>query len=392
MLKPEERFRRIDYVMSQNDIDGLLCCLPENVFYFSGYWPLSGFAILLYMIGGESLLIIPEAEFDFATDSWVSKIETFKWGVVDAPDPEQQIRSILQAWRIKHVKKARLGYEDDFRFMAPPYNSAEPCVPTERTRGMLMESIENVSWVGSTNLLYKLRSIKTLEDLKGLRLVNEIACEGLKVFRNCLYPGMTEVEVSTLVERVIAVKGINYKGARCVRAWAFVMSGINTSKAYKPFNLTTNRVLQEGDPVTVELVTSVDGYWSDLTRTGVVGEPNLAFREIYEIVLEAQKTAIKGIRSGVSGADIDGLARTIIQKAGYGANFVHHTGHGVGFRYHEPIPILHPLSTGELATGMVTSVEPGIYISDFGVRIEDNVFVMDEKCEVLSTYDWCFYE
>ena len=175
------------------------------------------------------------------------------------------------------------------------------------------------------------------------------------------------------------------KGARLVWAEAEVASGpVNTAKA----NLlipSTNRVIEQGDLVMVELATLMDGYYSDLTYMAVAGDPTERQQEVHNAVLEAQQAASKLMVPGNSYADPDVAARNALDKAGLGAYFVHVTGHGLGFRFHESTPFLMPGATGTLREGIVSSIEPGVYIPDFGgIRIEDNVAVGRDGPDFLS--------
>lgn len=196
---------------------------------------------------------------------------------------------------------------------------------------------------------------------------------------------MREVEVSALIESTIRAEGAGYRGARLVWAEAEVASGPNTTKA----NLlipSTGRVIEEGDLVMVEMATLVDGYYSDLTYMAVAGDPNERQREVHNAVLAAQKAAAREMVAGNDYAAPDRAARGSLEDAGLSEYFVHVTGHGLGFRFHEDEPFLAPGSQGTLAQGMVTSVEPGVYIPDFGgIRIEDNVAVGAEGPRFLST-------
>jgi Xaa-Pro aminopeptidase len=136
----------------------------------------------------------------------------------------------------------------------------------------------------------------------------------------------------------------------------------------------------------IELATIVDGYWSDLTYMAVAGQPNQRQKELHNHLLEAQQAAAQQMRPGASFSDPDTAARQVLEKAGLGEYFVHITGHGVGLRYHEFIPFLMPGASGTLEKGMVSSVEPGIYIPGFGgLRIEDNVAVGEDGPIFLST-------
>jgi Xaa-Pro aminopeptidase len=146
------------------------------------------------------------------------------------------------------------------------------------------------------------------------------------------------------------------------------------------------RKVEAGDLVMVELATVVDGYWSDLTYMAVAGQPTARQKEVHNAVLEAQQAAAGQMRPGARFSDPDGAARRVLHKAGLDSYFVHITGHGVGLRYHEFIPILLPGADGVLQEGMVASVEPGVYIEGFGgIRIEDNVAVGADGPQFLST-------
>ncbi|MEJ5202971.1 MAG: M24 family metallopeptidase, partial [Anaerolineales bacterium] len=138
--------------------------------------------------------------------------------------------------------------------------------------------------------------------------------------------------------------------------------------------------------VMIELATMVDGYFSDLTYMAVVGEPSPRQKEVYNTLLEAQQAAARELRPGNPYDAPDKAARQVLEKAGLGEYFVHITGHGVGMRYHEFVPFLAPGMSGTLMEGMVCSVEPGVYIPDFGgLRIEDNVAVGEAGPIFLST-------
>src|SRR5690606_647026 len=149
---------------------------------------------------------------------------------------------------------------------------------------------------------------------------------------------------------------------------------------------STNRVIERGDLGMVEMATVVDGYYSDLTYMAVAGEPSARQREVHNTVLAAQQTAASALRPGVLGMEVDAAARTVLEDAGLGAYFVDVAGPGWGFRFRESTPFLLPGARMALATGMVTGIEPGVYIPGFGgMRIEDNVAVGEDGPEFLST-------
>jgi Xaa-Pro aminopeptidase len=151
-----------------------------------------------------------------------------------------------------------------------------------------------------------------------------------------------------------------------------------------PHATVSERVIQAGEPIVIDMGAMVDGYNSDLTRTICAGRADDKFKEIHAIVLEAQLTAERDIRPGMQGKQADGIARQVIEQAGYGENYGHGLGHGVGLAVHEK-PGVGRLSEDVLEPGMVFTVEPGIYLPGWGgVRIEDIVVMKENGVEVLT--------
>jgi Xaa-Pro aminopeptidase len=146
-----------------------------------------------------------------------------------------------------------------------------------------------------------------------------------------------------------------------------------------------DHTIADGDGVVIDMGVIVDGYCSDLTRTIAVGKSTPKFREVYDIVLTAQRTAEEIVRSGMTGEEAHMLAHNVIAEAGYGENFGHGLGHGVGLLIHEA-PRLARLAKDELQDGMVVTIEPGIYVSGWGgVRIEDMVVLENGVARVMTT-------
>ncbi len=226
----------------------------------------------------------------------------------------------------------------------------------------------------------QLRRIKSAEELSYLRQAAQVADKALAELQPWIKVGMTEAEVALQLE--ILIRRADVEGL----AFGFnVSAGANTAlNHYSPYHHPV--ALQPGDLLLFDFGANVRGYRSDITRTFVVGEPSAQAREIYEIVLQANCAAIDAIHSGISGVEADQVARSIIQEAGYGEQFGHGLGHGIGLEVHEP-PGLSPMSKDTLETGMVATVEPGIYLTGVGgVRIEDDVIVGDDGCEVITAF------
>ncbi|MGN0630421.1 MAG: M24 family metallopeptidase, partial [Ruminococcus sp.] len=147
---------------------------------------------------------------------------------------------------------------------------------------------------------------------------------------------------------------------------------------------SADRKVQKGDFVLMDYGAVVDGYHSDMTRTVAVGKTSEEMERVYNIVLEGQEKALRAARAGITGQQLDAVAREHIAKAGYGENFGHSLGHGVGMEIHE-YPNASPKAKQPLCSGNIVTVEPGIYLpGKFGVRIEDFVLITENGCENLT--------
>ena len=383
----EERLTRSRAALRDAGLAGLVCRLPENVLLLSGYWPMNGFALLLFPTDADPVLLAPEAESHLAAGGWIDDVRTYPWGLVDSGDPFTAIESLIrQAVADRGLRGRPLGYEGSFEFVAAPYVCAEPAVISGVTRRIVGEALGE-PLVDATDLIHKLRLIKTPREVDKLRRANEIALMGLQAFWQAVEPGRSEVEIAAAVESAIMIGGTDYQGVLGARGYAWVLSGPNAAVAYKPHLRSSTRRVQEGEMVIVELATVADGWWSDLTRTRVAGRARPEDLERWQAVVEAQQADIAAMRPGVPANLVDKPGRDLLTERGLGSYFIHHTGHGIGLRYHEPEPFLHPEVTAPLQAGMVTSVEPGIYIEGWGgMRCEDNVLVTAEGAEVLSEF------
>lgn len=380
------RLERLRDKMRAAGLDALVCRLAENVVYLTDYWPHHGFSVAVLARDSKPLLFVPEVEAEYTDPAW-AEVLPFGWGLLKDSDLYQNYRRLLSEARDRlGLKGARVGVEKSFEVVGSTYRAAEPVVPAAPWTALLDEVFTQAHLVDATAVLQEARAIKTDYQLRKLRIANEIAEIGIREFLSRLEPGMTEVQVGALIEHKIRADGPGMKGARLVRASAEISAGpVGSAKATLLIPSTT-RVIQEGDLVMAEVATVVDGYWSDLTTMAVAGEPTLRQREVYNAVLEAQQAAAQHMRAGEPWSAPDEAARTVLTRAGLGQYFVHITGHGVGLRYHEFIPFLMPGATGTLEAGMVSSVEPGVYIPGFGgIRIEDNVAVGVDGPVFLST-------
>ena len=380
------RLERLQRRMADENLAALVCHLPENVVYLTDYWPHHGFSVAILPQEGKPMLFLPEVELDYSSPEWAD-ILPFGWGLLKDGDLYQNYQRLLSLASQKlGLKGKRIGVEKSFEIVAPTYRSAEPVVPAKPWYDLLDTVFADATLVDITGFIQEVRAIKSDYEQRKLRIANEVAENALAKALAKLEPGLKEISLGAMVEYHVRAEGPGYKGARLARAMCEVGAGPVDSTKGTLLVPSTTYTIQAGDFVMLELATVVDGYWSDLTYMAVAGEPNARQKEVYNHVLVAQQAAAAQMRTGASFSDPDKAARSYLEKVGLGEYFVHITGHGVGLRYHEFIPILMPGADGVLEKGMVSSIEPGVYIPDFGgIRIEDNVAVGVDGPIFLST-------
>lgn len=234
-------------------------------------------------------------------------------------------------------------------------------------------------------LLSGYRLLKTAGEIEALQTAADYSDEVYAAIAAEVKPGVSEKAILSMIFKLIAEQEGTLNNPYVIQ----VLGGPNTAN---PHGDAGDRQLQKGEPLTVDFGVCYAYYWSDCTRTFFAGSPHPRLEEIYKIVLEAQEAAISKIKPGARIAEIDRAARQVIEKAGYGEYFIHRTGHGIGLDVHEQ-PKIHGKNDSLLAAGMAFTVEPGIYIPDFGgVRIEDDVLVTADGVRVFSRYPKTFNE
>ena len=243
-------------------------------------------------------------------------------------------------------------------------------------RWAALEKALGRAFVPSNGLMGALRASKSEEEIACLIRAQRISEKALEEVLRIIRPGMTEKEVmAELVYHMLK------NGSEGNSFDPIVVTGAKTSL---PHGVPGDEVIAEGDFLTMDFGSLSGGYCSDMTRTVAVGHATEEMRNIYGIVLEAQLAGIAAARAGVAGKVIDGAARDVIEKAGYGAYFGHGFGHSVGLDIHE-MPSAGPRADAPMVEGAVCSAEPGIYLpGKFGVRIEDVMIIRADGAEVIT--------
>jgi Xaa-Pro dipeptidase len=377
------RAQQIHTFLQQHDLRAWIAWRPDELLMLSGYFPYWGASLLICFADAEPILFVPLLEPRDHIPAGL-RVREYPWGDLKCGDPYSVLVSAVGNELVKaKVKSEQLGMNPSASRISLPIQAAEQIPIPEGFSGQLSAltaKLDPRCQAGFANLYLR----KTAEEIVAIRQANRVANVGLRAFFENLQPGITEADVAAEVESAI-YRQIGRDGIFHSRGWGMVQSGPHSADAGR-FNRSTGRRLIDGDLVLIELATCVNGYWSDLTRTAAVGTPKPEVEQILAIATDAQQAAVDGVRPGVSAGHIDALARDKIAAQGLSSFFTHHTGHHVGFRYHDPGFLILPGESAKLEPGMVITLEPGVYVPErgCGARIEDNVLVTESGHEVLS--------
>lgn len=348
------RLQELRKLLASEELDALLVSTPENRRYLSGF------------TGSAGHLLITPHEAVLATDfRYVEQASR------QAPSWQVKQVSSDQSWFTQLVSEfnlERIGFESDFVTVASYQRLVQTLTETTPET--------KASLIATDGLVDRLRTTKDADEIALMQRAAEIADKALAEVAPTIQPGQTEKAVAWELE-----KRMREAGAEAVSFEVIVAAGPNGAM---PHHRPSERPIESGEPIVIDMGAKYKGYCSDLTRTVFAGEPGPLFKKVYDIVLGAQLTAMSLIRPGMTGEEADSFARGLIKEAGYGDAFGHSLGHGVGLAVHET-PRLGPGSTQVLEEGMVFSVEPGIYLPDKGgVRIEDMVVLEKDGVRSLS--------
>ncbi|WP_125152248.1 M24 family metallopeptidase [Clostridium rectalis] len=344
----QERIKKLRQSMERQDLDGILLVGDANRNYLSGFTGDESFSI----IGLEKAIFITDSRFTEQAKEQVIGYEVREYkGKI-----EKFMSKIVKELNIK-----KLGFEED--------------IVTFKNYVTYKDSF-SCELVPIKGIIEDIRIIKDEEEIVCIKKAAEIADRAFAKILQFVKPGMTEKEVGVELEywlKKFGASGLSFP--------SIVASGERSSL---PHGQPTDKVIKMGDFLTLDFGCVYNGYCSDMTRTIVMGNATDKMTEIYNVVLEAQETAIKAFKPGSTGAEVDKVARDYIKEKGYGKYFGHGLGHGVGREIHE-LPGISPNGDIILKPGMIVTNEPGIYIPDFGgVRIEDLILITENGCEVIS--------
>ncbi|MFH1217650.1 MAG: Xaa-Pro peptidase family protein [Pseudomonadota bacterium] len=354
-----EKIIRLQNRINRQKIDAMLVTQPDNRRYLSGYSAADG-----SIAESSGVLLVPRRGTPFLfTDSRFdlhAREEAIGFEVLLYPKGlHALLKKILPRMGIK-----RLGFESHYML----YASA--------TKLLDMTGKMGIEALPVSGLVEKMRVRKSLEEIEKIEksvLLNEEVFQ--EVFAT-LREGQTEREVAMRIENIMLRKGAERPSFETI-----VAGGPNGAL---PHAVPGSRPLRKGEPIVIDMGLVLDGYCSDMTRTVVLGTPDQKTVELFRLVRQAQLAATGKIRAGITGKEADRAARDVINLAGLGDKFGHGLGHGVGLAVHEA-PSLNRRNGRKLQSGMIVTIEPGIYLEGWGgIRLENMGVVEDDGCRILN--------
>ncbi|GAB4320264.1 MAG: Xaa-Pro peptidase family protein [Promethearchaeota archaeon] len=367
--KDPEKERRARRALEDAGLDALLVRLPENVLYFTNYWPVTGWGLALVWRDDPPQLFYPESELDFT-----------KRCLIDDPVPYAPSGTgpLLKALKGAgaDLSGKRVGVELNHEGVACTHLCYELAVPSPRFFDALRSDHGGVSLVDATDLILELRRFKTPFDVRQYEMTQRLNARGLEAAAEAVEEEITEVALASTCEKAIMDATAEFGDeVTCARALAFVMGGPNGVHASRPFNVSSGYRMKRGEFAMLELNTQVNGYWSDLTRTWVVGRsPTEEQLEQARVVNEAIEAALAATRPGAPCEEAYDASRRRVEEAGLERWHAPFLGHGIGVKLHEPKPAILPGTKDAFRVGDYFSVEPGLYFEEVGaLRFERDV-------------------
>ncbi|MGI6712985.1 MAG: M24 family metallopeptidase [Bacillota bacterium] len=344
----DQRVQKLRRFLQSENIDAALIVQPENRYYFSGFTGTSGF-----------LFITPSSKYlltDFRYAEQAVKQSPGSTIITYDKDVKDDLKVLLD-----RLDGKRIGIEENYL--------------TYRQYKEFQESFKR-EFLGISEQVNRIRSVKDASEIQCLKKAAFLVDQAFEYIITQIKPGISEQEISLELEFFMRRKGAS--GA----SFDFIVASGERSSL--PHGVAGKKIIHNGDFITMDFGCIWQGYHSDTTRTVVMGKIDSKQADIYQIVYQAQTTALKEVRPGISCHNLDRIAREIIEKNGYGSYFGHSLGHGVGLEIHET-PRVGPDSSIVLEPGMVITIEPGIYIPNWGgVRIEDMVLVTSDGYQALT--------
>ena len=345
----KERRDRLKKIIEELHLDAFLVTSLVNVRYLCGFTGTNGFLLISDM---DEVLYTDSRYIEQGSEESFNEIDVFL---------SNGFKGITGLSGFNKINQ--LGFESENISHSEFISISE--LLTERTK-----------LVPTSGVIEKIRSIKDENEIDLIKSAASLADRAIVHALDLVEPGISEFDIAWTIE-----KFLKENGADDIAFDTIVATGANSSK---PHHRAGGTIVNRGDPLVIDMGASIKGYNSDITRTVIVEGRDNQFNRVYDTVLEAQMAAINSIEEGVSAKDLDLVARKVIEDRGYGKNFSHGLGHGIGLAVHE-MPMVVPSSETLLEHGMIFTVEPGVYIPGWGgVRIEDMILLESGRTSILT--------
>jgi len=335
-------------LLADSSLDVLIFCQPENLRYLCGF------------TGSDGVLLLTPDQLVFLTDSRYTTQSNEEVSADCVVEYKIQADGVID--QLLSLGVTRIGFESDLAFGV--------------VNGFQTKGDPGWSWFHLKDELHTLRLHKSAEEISLIAAAAELNTLGFAEIEELIRPGIRESDIALALEFALRKRGAEGKAFDII-----VASGL---RGALPHGLASDKVLKEGELVTIDFGCRLSGYHSDETVTLALGEISEELRALFDTVLEAHDRALAAVVPGVALVELDQIARDYIKACGYGSYFGHGLGHGVGLEVHEA-PTVSPRSTAMAEEGMVFTIEPGIYVPGVGgVRIEDMVQVTADGYQTLT--------
>ncbi len=360
----KERWHKLVEELKKEELTGIALMPGPNLFYMTGLrMGLSERPTMCVVeASGKATFLMPKLERTKGEDVSAAlqekgvEIEFFVDSFSDEEGPKDAFKRVFQGkqgtWALEYTAARMLEYS------------------------LMKDAIGDFPFVDGVQVMKELRHTKDAQEIETMQKACALCDQGIDIARKLLTPGKAASEVVPEVEKEL-------KKAGCDGLFMMLATGLDTAV---PHASTSTAPTKEGDAVWLDLCVQVGGYWGDITRSWSIGELSDEMKRVYEIVKKAQEHCRLNAKPGMTGAEVDALARDVIASYGYGDEFLHRTGHGLGLEVHEePYIVAH--NHVPLEVGTTFTIEPGIYLAGKGgVRIEDDVVLTEDGCKSLTMY------
>ncbi len=343
-----ERLTEFRKALAEKSIDAMLITDPVNRLYLSGFEGSSG----VLLIGRDEAFLVTDFRYLEQAAAQAGHFSVRRW----QDDLYKNLVPIINeaGWK-------KIGFEAK-NVIFSAYQEMQEKLPVE------LIPVEDA--------VEKKRMRKSEAEIEALRSGARVLDRAYEFILSFIKPGLPEKQLALELEIFLLRQGAQE------RSFQFIVA--SGERGAMPHGTASNRLMREGELVTIDYGAVFNSYATDMTRTLALGRIDQKQRDLYNLVLEAQQEAVKAVKPGMKASELDAVARNIIDQAGYANYFGHGLGHGIGLETHEQ-PVLNPRSVTVLEPGMTVTIEPGIYIKGWcGIRIEDMVAVTENGGEVLT--------